>query len=341
MLLSRRLSLGNLSEMCRTLRHYLHAGLTLRDAFRAMSRKGRPAVRQVCDRISEGLEKGESLEDCLKQKEAVFPPLFVGLVVVGEHTGMLVEVFAELEKYYTLQLKLRRDFISRITWPVIQFVTATLVLAGMILILGLLARPGSTFDLLGLGLLGERSALIFLGTIYGTLAVLAVFFYVVRGVLRHGAFDQFLLRVPALGPCMEAIALARFCMAMRLTMDTAMPIGQALALSLRGTANNAFAARVKPVQQAIRRGDDLVEALGETRLFPEEFMAALTVGEESGQVPEVMRRLAEQYFEESGRRLSALSTVAAYGVWLLVAAMIVTAIFRIALTYINEINKLT
>src|SRR5205814_1457892 len=106
MLFSRRMSLGNLAEMCRTLRHYLHAGLTLRDALRNMSRKGNPAIRQVCARINEGVEKGESLEDCLKHEEHVFPTLFVSLIVVAERTGMLVEVFVELEKYYAMQLKL-------------------------------------------------------------------------------------------------------------------------------------------------------------------------------------------------------------------------------------------
>src|SRR5262249_39509759 len=152
---------------------------------------------------------------------------------------------------------------------------------------------------------------------------------------RQGVLDEFLLRLPALGPCLEALALSRFCMSLRLTAGTAMPIGQALKLSLRATGKSAFARPAQSVQLAVRRGDDLTRVLGETGLFPELFMSSLSVGEESGQVPEVMQRLGDDYHDEAGRRLTALAAVAAYGVWFFVAALMVVAIFRIALSYIS------
>src|SRR5262249_5260014 len=116
MMFSRRLSLSHLCELSRTMRHYLHAGLTLRDALRSMSRKGPRPILDLCARLSERLEKGESLEDALKPEEKLFPPLFLSLVMVGEQTGMLTEVFGDLEKFYTRQITLRRDFFSQITW---------------------------------------------------------------------------------------------------------------------------------------------------------------------------------------------------------------------------------
>lgn len=343
MAFSARLPLGSLSELCRSLRHYLHAGLTLRDAIRSLARKGPLAARGVMARLSERFEQGDSLEDSLKPESHAFPNLFLDLVVVGEKTGMLVEVFGDLEKYFARQLKLRRDFISRITWPAIQFFLAVFVLAGMIFLIGVLGRgqgPGTKpFDPLGLGLSGEAGALVFLGSVFGTLAVIAAAYFLVTRIFREGVVDALLLRIPAIGPCLEALALTRFCTALRLTMNTAMPIGQALKLSLRATGNTAFAAKTKMVQQSIRRGNELTMALGETGLFPDLFMSSLAVGEESGQVPEVLGRLAEQYHEEAGRRMNALAAVAAYGVWALVAGLIVFAIFRIALSYISLLGQ--
>src|SRR5438132_14091725 len=109
MFFSGRLPVASLIEMCRTMRHYLGAGLTLRDVFRQQARKGSAALRPVAERISQGLERGEDLEAALNREKAAFPPLFLAMASVGEHSGMLPEVCTELEKYFTLQRTLRRQ----------------------------------------------------------------------------------------------------------------------------------------------------------------------------------------------------------------------------------------
>jgi type II secretory pathway component PulF len=120
MLLSSRLSLSDLIELCRSLRHYLGAGLPLVDAFRQQAKRGRARVRPVAGRIAAALEVGDSLEDALQRENHAFPPLMQALARVGEQSGMLAEVFAELEKYYARQQKLWRHFLAQSTWPLIQ-----------------------------------------------------------------------------------------------------------------------------------------------------------------------------------------------------------------------------
>ncbi len=335
-----RLSLPDLIELCRVMRHYLGSGLVLVDVFRQQAARGRPRVRPAAGRIAAALEKGDSLEDALKPEAEVFPPLFLSLVRVGERTGMLPEVCAELEKFFSRQLKLKRQFLSQITWPVIQFVLAVFVLAGMILILWMLASsqgPGAKpFDPLGLGLLGPSGALIFLAVVWGTVGGAAGLFLYARRTLRgREGVDAWLLRVPAVGPCLRALALSRFCLALGLTTETGMAINRALRLSLRATGNQAFAAASEAVEDSVKAGDELTLALTRVGLFPEEFLHILAVGEESGQISEVLRRQATHYDEEAGRRLTALAAVAGYGVWAMVGIFIIIAIFRIALSYIN------
>src|SRR3954454_23882240 len=124
MLFSSRLSLSTLIELCRVLRHYLGSGLTLRDVFLQQAQKGPAALRPIAGRVVQALERGSSLEDALKPEASAFPPLFLALAGVGEQTGMLPEVFGELEKYFARQLQLRRQFIAQSAWPVIQFFLA-------------------------------------------------------------------------------------------------------------------------------------------------------------------------------------------------------------------------
>ncbi len=335
MLFCCRLPLSGMIDLCRALRHYLGAGLTLRDVFRQQATKGTAAVRPVAGRISAGLENGDDLEELLKQETAAFPPLFVALATVGEQTGMMPEVFRELEKYFQLQLRLRRQFLSQIAWPAFQLFAAIFIVAGLIWILGLL---GGAYDPIGLGTGGGR-ALLFLFCAFGLLGGVLALYAVARRTLRQGALDAWLLRLPVVGPCLQALAVTRFCLALRLTLETAMPIARALRLSFRATGNAAFEAAAETAQKSVKAGEELTVALAKTRLFPEQFEHVIAVGEESGRLTDVLEQQSEQYAEESERRLKVLATTAGWGVWLVVAGLIIFCIFLIARSYVGMFDE--
>ena len=338
MLLSSRLSLTNLIELCRSLRHYLGAGIPLVDAFRHQANKGAAAVRPVAGRIADALARGQSLEDVLAREEAIFPSLFLALARVGEQTGMMAEVFAELEKFYVRQRMLWRQFVAQSTWPIVQFVLAIFVLAGLILIMGMIAdsQGSKPLDPLGLGLSGPSGALIFLGVVIGGLCGLGTIYWLLKRSFRDRArVETFLLGLPVLGPCLRALALARFCMALRLTTETGMSIVKAVRLSLRATGNRAFTAKSEAIEAELRRGEELPVALVVSGLFPVDFQHMMTVAEESGTLDQVLAHQTEHYQEESGRRLAALTALAGYGVWLFVGLIIIVAIFRIANWYVG------
>jgi type IV pilus assembly protein PilC len=258
---------------------------------------------------------------------------------------MLPEVFGELERYFVRQQSLRRQFIASTAWPIIQFVMAVFVVAGLILILGLIPEAtmfnGKRYDPLGLGLFGVSGALIFIGAVVGFFAGLYLLYLLLTRVLGRGALvARLLLTVPVLGRCLRALALARFCLALRLTLESAMPIRTALALSLRATGNEAFVAQSATVQTAVRKGDELSMALGRAGVFPSDFLHILTVAETSGRLDQVLEHQAEHYHGEAGRRLMALTFAASVLVWLLVAAVIVLIIFRIVLSYLSLLDQL-
>lgn len=336
-MLSAELPRTALIDLCRALRHNLGAGLPIVRVFRQQATRGVPPVRPVAERIADELESGESLENALKADEARFPALFLALVGVGERTGHLPEIFGELEKYYALQLRLWREFLKQIFWPAFQFFAAIFVVAFLILILGIIAQTNGSkpLDVIGWGLTGEQGAIRFLALAFGSLAGGYVAYKLMSRSLRHRiVFDEFVLRLPAVGPCVRALAMMRFCIALRLTMETGMPIAAALRLSLRATGNSAFSSRAPLVVGRIRTGEDLTNALAATRCFTEEFENILAVAEESGRVPEVMRQQAEYYEEEASQRLKILTQLASFGVWFFVAGLIIWAIFRIFLLVI-------
>ncbi len=342
---SSRLPLPDLIELCRTLRFSLGAGLSLVAVFRQQAAKGPASVRSLAGPVALDLERGDSLEAALERHRDAFPPLFLALVTVGEQSGNLPEIFAELERYFDLQRRLRRQFAARIARPVLQFIAAVGIITFLILVLGAIAAAHGTkpIDILGLGLTGPRGAIVFLGLVFGVLALGAGFIVYARRANRgSAAVNVYLLRVPVIGPCLRALAMTRFCLALRLTLESGMPIADAAGLSLRATSNPAFQERVPPVQAALRKGSDLTDALARTGLFREEFLQVMAVAETSGQEPESMRQQARQFEEEAELRLALVAQAAAWLVWFLVAAFIIVAIFRIYMTvYLGPLNALT
>jgi len=334
---SSRISLSNLIELCRVLRHSLGAGLTLRDVFRQQAERGASSVRPVAQRIRHALEQGESLEAALKEERRKFPPLFLSLAAVGEESGQLPEIFGELEKYYALQLKLRRQLISQSMLPVIQLCLAFGVIALLIFVLGIIgqSRGGNPPGILGYT--GATGSIVFLALSFGSIGLLIAAYLVLTRAFQHkAAFDAVLLRVPVLGPCVEALVLGRFAVGLQLTLETGMPIQRAMRLSLEATGNAAFAAHADTINQALKGGEALTAAVSRCRLFPGEFVNMIAVAEEGGRVPEMMRHQAEYYYEEATRRLTTLTKLMTFGIWLLYAIFMIIAIFRIANSYFSQ-----
>jgi type IV pilus assembly protein PilC len=334
---SRRLSAGDLVALCRALRHQLAAGLTVVHVLRQQAERGPRGVRPLADRLHVALSSGQGLGDALEHERDVLPPLFIAMARLGEETGHLPEVLGELERYYQLELQLRRQFRSRAFLPVVQFVFAVLIIAGLIFILGILggARPMLTF----FGLAGPVGAVAFLASVVGTVA-LAVLLW--KGLRRWGAqraaVDRLLLRVPVLGGCLEAIALGRLALALQLTLDSGLSIMKALRLSLRATGNAAYAATADDVARVLKAGQSLTEALMLTGLFPAPFLEIIATAEEVGRVPEAMRQQAQYYHEEAARRLTGLTMLANGLLWLLYAGFMIFMIFRIAGVYFRALG---
>ena len=339
MFFGRTLPLQSLIELCRALRHNLGAGISLRKVFAQQSERGPASARPVAARIADRLEKGDSLEDALKAERVYFPSLFLQLASVGEETGHLPEIFGELEKYYMLQQKLRREFRSKSMLPVIQLIAAFFVVGILISVLGMIAsfRGGNPPGILGYT--GIAGGVLFLVLSFATVALIGfTYFLLTRSEELKRKLDSFWLRTPALGPAMEALALGRFALALQLTMETGMPIARALRLSLAATGNAAYEASADAVAKAVKNGEPVFEALTEARVFPQDFLHMVATGEEGGRIPEMMRHQADYYAEEASRRLTTLTKALGMLVWLVYAGFMIVAIFSIANIYLSALG---
>lgn len=337
----RRIPLKVMSEWCRSLASCLQAGLPLRDALRITGKRGRPVIRSIVRTVDERLADGDEFDDALAACPVIFPPLFVAMVGVAQQTGHLPEVLRDLDAYFAFQVKLRRQFLGQVFWPVMQLVAAILIIALVIYILGIIQGGRSdSIDTLGLGLRGTRGAILWLSAWFGGAAFLFVGYYAVRHLLGSGDWiDRLLLKVPVLGETLRLLALSRLCIAMKMTLDSALSVLKAVPLALRATDNGAFSSLAPAMRADLRGGASLMETFAAHPVFPDEFLDVLTAGEETGTVPEAMGRLGVQYNERAEHQMQILNTMVGWGIWAVVAGIIIVIIFKVFSTYAALLNS--
>lgn len=329
---------------CRALRHGLDVGLSPVKVFRQQAKSGPAVFRPIAARMAGRLEDGESLADALRPEAWRFPVLFVELVNVGETAGRLPVVFKELEQHYEAVQDAQRKFFAALVWPAMMYVGAILILTILILILGSLSGVnGKPIDALGLGLTGASGAMaFFLGAVGFTAFALGMVVIVAKNPNARSAVEAFALKVPGLAPTVRAFALHRFAMAAHMTIEAGLKADRVLKSSLRATANKAYLAEGERAAKLARKGKEIVEALSKLgpTLFPDEFVHAVAIGEESGRLAEVMLKEAEIYREESIRGMKLLAKIASGVVYAGISILVIVCIVRIFNTaYMGQIQQ--
>lgn len=332
-----------LAQLCRRVGSSLEAGIDSRKIWqREATARSSPGLQSRLDQIYNGIARGDSLSDALQATGDYFPSLLHEMVAVGEETGKLPEIFKHLADHYDHQLQLRRAFLASIAWPVLQLSAAIAIVGLLIWVLGFLPRglDGEPPDVLGLGLVGFKGLMVYLflvGCIALVVAALVVAFR--RGLAWVGPLQKALLAVPILGRCLETLCLSRMAWSLHLTLETAMDLPRALALSLKSTRNARYSDQIPRIANYVLEGNEIHEALAATRAYPREFIDALEVGERSGKLPETMGILARQYQDQARRAMAVLTMLAGFLVWALVAAMIIFMIIRLFMTmYLGPIQ---
>ena len=325
---SSKCPLPALVAWCRVFKHSLGAGLDPIKVFRQQAKSGPRALRGLAGEIADKLSKGDSLEDALEPHRNCFPPLFVELVAVGEQSGRLEDTFSELAEYYETALRVQRDFRSQMMYPTIQYLAAVFVISLLIFIMGML----SSKDAVGLGLTGSAGALTFLLIGFGLFAAVLLFFKLsANSVQWRSRMEGILLYVPVWGPALLNFALHRFCIALRMTTEAAMRAEKVLHYSFRATTNSAFLRGEDRAIAAAKKGSEIHEALAASGApFPEEFRSMVVVAEESGEMSELMEKLANNYREEGARRLKEAAQYTGWAVYGMVALMMIFFIYSIA-----------
>lgn len=282
------------------------AGVPLNKCIRglAMTLKN-PALVKVLYEIEKNLNSGMTLSSSMSRHVEIFPRLYVSMVLVGENSGRLEEAFKELIDHLELEQETARRISSAFRYP--MFVAIALSLAIVVLNVFVIPVFADIFEQFGAELPLMTRTLIATSNFFVDYwqALLVIFIVSVASFYHwlskeHGRlkWDAFKLKMPVVGSIMLRAVLARFCRTFAMMMASGVPLIQSVELCSSAVGNAAIGQRILAMRRAIERGESLLQAIGNSEMFTPLVMQMVAVGEQTGQVDEMLNEVADFYNRE-------------------------------------------
>jgi type II secretory pathway component PulF len=335
-----QISLSQLIRFCHRVGMGLRSGLAARRIWEGEAKRGSGRQREVMEEIYRRVCDGDTIVEAMKDSR-FFPKLTVAMVEIGELTGRMEAAFMRLAEHYENEQAMRRQFISGITWPAIQFFFATGLLGLVIWVMGLIAGSESQpIDIIGLGLTGFSGMVIYFTNVGLVYFLIGFSVYALLKGWFGPAPVKMAMHLPVIGPCFEQLAMGRLCWSLGMALDAGLDAIRSVELAIESTQNPFYLSRVEPVKLAIaERGTEFYEAFRDADGFPVDFLDMLEAAEISGTMSESLVRMSHNYDEEARRSMRTLTMVCTGGIWLLVTGFLIFLIFRLASFYIGMINN--
>jgi len=297
-------------------------------------------MQKLCGHVAGRVREGASLYEAFSEIGGHFPKLFVPMVAVAERSGTLGETFAELARYYEYQLKLKREFWQMMVYPIFQLAAVLVIISLYILIRGVFGMPVMLFGFEFHGVFGVLKFLFLFG---GFLGIFVALYYVFKHFVSAGnnIFHYFLNLIPKIGTAMRCFAMARFTWALSFTTKTGMDINEAVTLAFDVASFAPIHVHLNRILEQLEHGVSLHEAFSETKGFPHIFLIYLQTGEQSGELPETLARLSEEYTEQTKILMKQISVAFYFLVFFFVAGLVVSFIIEMYRTlYFEPLNEM-
>lgn len=310
----------HLAPITRQLSTMLNAGLPLLLSLRTLQEQcGRGptqrSIREVLKELVRCVESGMPFSEALAMHPRSFSQLYVGLVRAGEAAGALEEVLGRLAEYMEKSLRMRKKIKSGMTYPVVVMVIAVSITLGLMIgvvpqfaemfneLLEGIPLPGLTVFVIGISDLLVAHFMVFVAVAFVALAMFKVF---LRTPLGRYAFDWAIVTFPPFAGLVRKIAVARFCSTLGTLLDAGVPILDALHILAQTSGNELVARTVQQIYACVSEGDKIARPLGSCKIFPKMVVRMVEVGEKTGSLPGMLKRIASSFEEEVEMALEAM-----------------------------------
>jgi len=311
-------------ELCtftRQLATLVDAGLPLLRGMQVLAKSQKnPYLTKIINEISDTIESGATFSESLAKFPKVFDKLFINMVKAGELGGVLEVTLNRLSEFMEKAEKIKGKVKSAMFYPVAVMVVACII----VWVLMVFVIP--KFEQIFKDMLGKDEKLPWftmkvlavshmlrdnIAMVIGCGIAFVIVFKLVVGKTKWGRFgcDWLKLRIPALGPVINKVAISRFTRTLGTLISSGVPILQALNITKETCGNMIITNAIDKVYIAVKEGETITKPLEECAVFPPMVISMVDVGEQTGALPEMLIRIAGTYDEEVDNAVTALTSL--------------------------------
>lgn len=257
--------------------------------------------------IRKEIESGSTLADAMSKHPATFNNLYCSLIAAGEVAGILDTVMNRLATQLEKSMKLARKVRGAFTYPTIVLsISVVVVLILLYKVIPTFAQmfesmgggealPGPTLFVMGISNFVQSNFFVLVGGIIATVAF-------VRFILKYEptrrVIDRGVLKAPLFGPILRKAAVARFTRTLGTMVSSGVPIIDSLEIVSKTAGNYTIEGAIMYVREKIAEGQNMVDPLMETGIFPNMVVQMIGVGESTGALDTMLNKIADFYEEE-------------------------------------------
>ncbi len=306
-----------LTTFTRQLATLVDAGLPLLRGLRVLEKQERNStLRRILGELALAIEGGSTFSEALAQHPKVFNRLFVNMVKAGELGGVLEVVLKRLAEFSEKAQKIRGKVKSALFYPIAVLVVAVGIL-GLLLVF-VIPRFKDVFSGMGVKLPGftvfvlaisDAVRLHILPTMGAVTVVVVLFMLAVKTKIGRLVWDKFKLKVPPFGIVVSKVAISRFTRTLGTLVSSGVPILQALTIVKETAGNVIISNAISNVHESVKEGETITSPLEASGVFPPMVVSMVDVGEQTGALPEMLLRIADNYDEEVDNAVEAMTSL--------------------------------
>lgn len=309
--------LDDLTLFARQLATLLNAGVPLLRSLSILSKQVESvSLQQAIESIRKDIQGGSTLKDALDKHPKIFSKFWVNLVGTGEASGQLPSVLGQIAVYFENAGALRRKVVSALIYPAILVSVAVgSIFIFVVRIVPVFEEMFKSFDV---ELPATTQFIINLSQFlrkytFPIMVLIPVIFFILNRIIatKKGrfVFDSIRLKLPIFGNFFRNIAIATFTRGLGTMISSGVPILYALEIVTTTVGNSVIEGALDRVKESVREGKTVAEPLEACGIFPPMVVQMVNVGEETGELADMLMKVAEFYEERVAVLTSRLATM--------------------------------
>ena len=335
----KKINSRDISEFTRQLANLIHNGFPLSRALNTLKEQAQhPGLKKLLRLMSEKIEKGSTFSEVLSAYPEVFSSFYLSMIKIGESSGNLDETLLRLADFKEKEEELISQVRSALTYPVFLFTVGVITLFILLTffvprLVGIYSDFGQTLPVVTQVTIAVSS---FMSKFWWLIiiafsAVFFLFSYNLRLEKNRLFIDSLILRTPFLNKLIQQIEISRFAYALAMLLKNGVPVLESLGVVTLSVDNRLFRQKISSFKEKISKGQSLSSCFRADKIFPPLLANMAAVGEEGGELTEMLFRIAAGFETEVNRTVKTMVSLIEPMLIIFIGGIVVLLVFAILL----------